>query len=71
MRPAGGDRLSPLEVNNELAEMMVTADGPVVRNKRRVPLSAEAEEFSLRTGPKIRVPTRRSGDGSRNGMPSR
>ena len=71
MRPAGGDRLSPLEGKNELAKMTVTADGLLVRNKRRVPLSAEAEEFSLRTGPKIWVPTRESGDGSRNSMPSR
>ena len=51
--------------------MMDTAHGPVVRNKRRVPLSVEVEEFSLRTGPKIWVPTREGGDGSRNDMPSR
>ena len=31
----------------------------------------EAEEFSLRTGPKIWVPTGEGGDGCRNDMPSR
>ena len=51
--------------------MMDTAHGPVVRNKRMVPLSVEVEEFSLRTGPKIWVPTRKGGDGNRNDMPSR
>ena len=61
--------LSPLEVKDEPSEMMVTSDGPVVRRKRRVPLSVEAEEFSLGTGSKIRVPM--GGDRSRTDMPSR
>ena len=63
--------MSPLEGKDELSEMMVTSDGPVVWNKRRVPLSVETEEFSLRTGPKILVPMGEGGDGSRNDMPSR
>ena len=71
MRPARGVRLSPLDGKDELSEMMVTSDGPLVRSKRRVPLSVEAEEFSLRTGSKIRVPTGEGGDSSRNDMPSR
>ena len=71
MRPVRGDRLSLLEWKDEPSEMMVTSDGLVVRRKRRVALSVEAEEFSLRTGPKIRVPTGEGGDGSRNDMPSR
>ena len=36
-----------------------------------VPLSVEAEEFSLKTGPKDRVPTGEGSDGSENGVPSR
>ena len=38
---------------------------------RVVPLLAEAEEFSLRTVPKIRVPTGEGSDGSGNYIPSR
>ena len=61
MRPAGGNRRSPQKVNevptDVIGKMVVVSDGPVVReNARVVPLSVEAEEFSLRavaceTGP--------------------
>ena len=40
-------------------------------NKGVVPLSVEAEEFSLKTGLKDRVPTGEESDGSENGVPSR
>ena len=52
--------------------MMVASDGPVVRgNNRVVPLLVEAEEFSLKTVPKNRVPTGEGSDGSENCVPSR
>ena len=63
MRPAGGTRPFPQRANNEL-----TDDG---ENTRVVSLSVEAEEFSLRTVPKIRV---KAGAGSAGGgdcVPSR
>ena len=43
--------------------MIVASDGPVVRgNNRVVPLSIEAEAFSLETVPKVRVPTRKGSE---------
>ena len=52
--------------------MIVVSDGPVVRgNNRVVPLSVEAEKFSLKTVPKNRVPTGEGSDGSENCVPSR
>ena len=51
--------------------MIVISDGPVVRENTGVmPLSVEAEEFSLRTVPKNRVPTGEGSDGSGNCVPS-
>ena len=63
MQPAGGDRRSPQEVK----------DGHTVvqENTGVVPLSVEAEEFSLRTVPKNRIPTGEGSDGSGNCVPSR
>ena len=40
-------------------------------NNRMVPLSVEAEEFSLKIVLTIRVPTGEGSDGSKNGVPSR
>ena len=59
MRPAGGDRWSPHRVKkgqtNVRENIIFVSDGPVVReNTRVVPLSVEAEHFSLRTVPRIR-----------------
>ena len=76
MRPAGGDRRSPPKVKDGQSDvsdrMMVASDGPVVRgNNRVVPLSVEAEEFSLKTVPKNWVPTGEGSDGSENCVPSR
>ena len=63
MRPAGGDRRS---LQGGKDEHMV------VREKIGVlPLSVEAEEFSVRTVPKIRVPTGEGSVGSGNCVPSR
>ena len=50
MRPAGGDRRSPQKVKDGQTD---------VRKNMVVPLSAEAEEFSLRTVPKTLVPTKK------------
>ena len=63
MRPAGADRRSPLKVEDGQLDgsdrMTVISDGLVVReNCRVVPLSVEAEEFSVGTVPKVRVLTR-------------
>ena len=62
MRPAGGNRWSPQRVKDELTvegeNIGVVSGRPVVgENTRVVPLSVEAEEFSLRTVPKIWIPT--------------
>ena len=76
MRPAGGDRRSPQEVKDGHTEvrekMLVISVRPVVKeNTGVVPLSVEAEEFSLRTVRKDRVPTGEGSDGSGNCVPSR
>ena len=76
MLPAGGDRRSPQKVKDGQTDVrediLVVSDGQVVReNTRVVPLSVEAEEFSLRTVPKTRVPTGEGSDGSGNCVPSR
>ena len=63
MRPAGGTRRFPQRVKDEL-----TGEGD---NTRVVPLSVEANEFSLRTVPKIRITTGEGSDGSGNFIPSR
>ena len=63
MWPAGGNRRFPQRVKDEL-----TDEG---ENTRVVPLSVEAEEFSLRTVPKIRIATGEGSDGSGNYVPSR
>ena len=55
MRPAGGSRPFPQRVKNEL-----TDEG---ENTEVRPLSVEAEEFSLRTGPKNRVTAGAGSDG--------
>ena len=55
MRPAGGNRRFPQRVKDEL-----TGEG---ENTRKVLLSVEAEEFSLRTVPKIRVTAEEGSDG--------
>ena len=74
MRPAGGDRRSPQRVRNGQTNVreniIVVSDEPVVReNTRVVPLSVEAEEFSLGTVPSIRGPTGEGLDSSENGVP--
>ena len=76
MRPARGNRRSPQRAKDELTaegeNIGVVLGGPVVgENTRVVPLSLEAEEFSLRTVPKIRIPTGEGSDGSGNCVPSR
>ena len=76
MRPAGWDRRSPQKEKDGQTDVreniIVVSDGPVVReNTRVVPLSVEAEEFSLRNVPKIRVPTGEGSDGSGNCVLSR
>ena len=53
MRPARGNRRSPQKVNEVpmevIGKMVVVLDGPVVKeNTRVVPLSVEAEQFSIR-----------------------
>ena len=75
MRPAGGDRRSAQKVKDGHTDVrekiIVISDEPVVReNTGVVPLSVEAEEFSLRTVPKNRVPTGEGSDGSGNCVPS-
>ena len=65
----------PLRVKNGQTDLreniIVVSDGPVVReNTRVVLLSVEAEEFSLRTETKIRVPTGEGSDSSENCVPS-
>ena len=75
MRPARGDRRSPQRVKNGQTDVRenitVASDEPVGReNTRVVHLSAEAEEFSLRTVPRIRVPTREGSDSSEHCVPS-
>ena len=75
MRPAGGDRRSPPKVKDGQSDvsdrMIVASDGPVVQgNNRVVPPSVEAEELSLKTVPKNRVPTGEGSDGSENCVPS-
>ena len=59
MRPARWDRRSPQRVKDDRM------------NTKVVPLSVEAEEFSLRTVSKIRMPTGVESDGSENCVPSR
>ena len=76
MRPAGGDSRSAPKVRGGQSDvsdrMMVASDRPVMRgNNRVVPLSVEAEEFSLKTVPKNRVPTGEESDSSENCVPSR
>ena len=61
MRPAGGNRRSPQRVKEE----------PTDENNSVVPLSVEAKEFSLRTVPKIRIPTGKGPEGSGKCIPSR
>ena len=63
MWPAGGNRRFPQRAKDEL-----TGEG---ENTRKVPLSVEAEEFSLRTVPKIRITTEEGSDGSGEYIPSR
>ena len=63
MRPAGGTRLFPQRVKDEL-----TDEG---ENTRVGPLSVEAKEFSLRTVPRIRVTAGAGSDGGGNCVPSR
>ena len=63
VRPAGGIRPFPQRVKNEL-----TDEG---WNTKVGPLSVEAEEFSLRTGPKTRVTAGAGSDGSGDYLPSR
>ena len=62
MRPAGGIRLFPQRVKNEL-----TDEGGKTKVR---PLSVEAEEFSLRTGPKNRVTAGEGLDGGGDYLPS-
>ena len=76
MRPAGGDRRYPPKVRDGQSDvsdrMMIASDGPVGRgNNRVVPLSVEAEELSLKTVPKNRVPTGEESDSSEKCVPSR
>ena len=63
MQLARGNRRFPQRVKDEL-----TDEG---ENTRVVPLSVEAEEFSLRTVPKIWITTGEGSDGSENYIPSR
>ena len=63
MRPAGGSRPFPQRANNELTD---EGGNTAVR-----PLSVEAEEFSLGSGPKNRVMAGAGSDGSRYFLPSR
>ena len=63
MRLAGGNSQFPQRAKDELMD-----EG---ENTRMVPLSVEAEEFSLRTVPKIRIATGEGSDGSGNYIPSR
>ena len=63
MRPAGGSRPFPQRVKNEL-----TDEGGYTAVR---PLSVEAEEFSLGSGPKDRVTVGAGSDGSRDFLPSR
>ena len=62
LRPTGGIRPVPQRVNNEL-----TDEGG---KSKVIPLSVEAEEFSLRTGPKSRVTAGTGSGGSGNNLPS-
>ena len=62
MRPAGGSRLFPQRVKNELTDEGGTAARP---------LTVEAEEFSLGTGPKNRVTAGAGSDGGGDFLPSR
>ena len=63
MRPAGGSGPFPQRVKNEL-----TDEGG---NTEVRPLSVEAEEFSLGTGPKNRVTAGAGSDGGEDFLPSR
>ena len=63
MRPAGGSRPFPQRKINDLTD---ERDNTAVR-----PLSVEAEEFSLGTGPKNRVTTGAGSDGGGDFLPSR
>ena len=76
MRPAGGNRRSPQKVNvvpkDVIRRMVVVSDRPVVKeNARVVPLSVEAEEFSLRAVPSRRVPIGEGPDSRGNCVPPR
>ena len=76
MRPAGGNRRSPQKVNvvprDVIGRMVVVSDGPVVKeNARVVPLSVEAEEFSLRAVPSRWVPIGEGPDSRGNCVPPR
>ena len=63
MRPAVGIRPVPQRVNNELTDE--------VGKTKVMPLSVEAEEFSLRTGPRRRVTAGAGSDGIGDYLPSR
>ena len=61
MRSARGNRRYPQKVNvvpkDVIGRMVVVSDGSMVKeNAGVVPLSVEAEEFSLRAVPSRRVP---------------
>ena len=76
MQPAGGDRRSTPKVKDGRSDVsdrrIVASDRLVVQgNNGVVPLSVEAEEFSLKTVPKDRVPTVEGSDGSDNCVSSR
>ena len=63
MRPARGNRQFPQRVNDELTGER--------ENTRKVPLSVQAEESSLKTVPKIWVNTEEGSDGRGECIPSR
>ena len=76
MRSARGNRRYPQKVNvvpkDVIGRMVVVSDGPMVKeNARVVPLSVEAEEFSLRAVLSRRVPIGEGPDSHGNCVPPR
>ena len=76
MRPDGGNKRSPKKVNvvptDVIESMVVVSNGPVMKeNSKVVPLSVEAEEYSLRAVPLRPVPTGEGPDSRGNRVPPR
>ena len=76
MQLAGGNKRSPQKVNvvptDVIESMVVVSDRPVMKeNSKVVPLSVEAEEFSLRAVPSRPVPTGEGPDSRGNRVPPR